>query len=129
MFDLVRRLLAPARRRPARTRPALEALEERNTPSANVHLSGHQIVISGTAGNDQARVTQSGDTVTVRFNNQTETFHRSGADAATSVRFTGGAGNDVFRNSTSLPSMADGGAGNDVLSGGSGNDVLSGGAG
>ncbi|MEZ6132597.1 MAG: hypothetical protein R3C59_28355 [Planctomycetaceae bacterium] len=46
-----------------------------------------------------------------------------------SIRFTGSTGNDYFLNQSDIPSVAEGGAGNDWLFGGSGNDSLVGGAG
>ena len=45
------------------------------------------------------------------------------------IYFSGGVGNDSFLNNTSLPSLADGGEGTDVLTGGTGKDKFFGGAG
>ncbi len=47
--------------------------------------------------------------------------------AVKSIVFNGYADNDKFNNLTSIPSAADGGAGNDILLGGFGNDVIFGG--
>ena len=44
-----------------------------------------------------------------------------------SIRFSGGAGNDVFRNDTAVRSDQFGEAGNDQLFGGSGRDFIRGG--
>jgi hypothetical protein len=51
------------------------------------------------------------------------------AGAVQRVEFYGGAGDDVFINNTSLPSVAWGGEGNDTLRGGAGEDTLYGGFG
>jgi len=50
-------------------------------------------------------------------------------DDVDSIEFLGNEGNDSFENLTSLPVVADGGSGDDVLIGGSGDDVLDGGDG
>ena len=45
------------------------------------------------------------------------------------ITFSGGSGDDTFRNNTSTPSSLFGFTGNDRLTGGSGNDRISGGSG
>ena len=98
-------------------------LEPRNL-LATVSLSGGEIRIAGTAGNDSATVSISGVYVAVAQPGlETEAFIATSVD---SIRFVGRAGDDIFLNNTSLPSFAFGQAGNDTLIGGSGNDTLAG---
>ena len=116
----------------ARTRrPELETLEDRAVPTASV-VAGN-IVIQGTNYNDVVSVSH-----TVRDGRSlydvVENGHVTRFDARSrnihgSIIFNGSYGNDYFTNYTTLPSIADGGYGNDVLVGGKGNDILRGGFG
>lgn len=104
----------------------VQQLENRYTPSAPVSLHGGVVSIHGTAGADRCVVGEHAGQVTVNFNGHVYSFK---ASAVQQIHFDGGAGNDSFRNGTSIRCVALGGAGDDNLSGGSGNDVLDGGAG
>lgn len=129
MLESLKKLFA-RKCRPAarRTRLALEAFEPRNLPSAGPHLltAAHILAITGTAASDTSAVSASGSNLTVTFDGTSQSFSRS---AVREITFNGGAGNDRFVNSTSIPTLAVGGTGNDSLTGGSGNDTLMGGAG
>jgi Ca2+-binding RTX toxin-like protein len=112
-------------------RPELETLEDRAVPTASV-VAGN-IVIQGTNYNDVVSISH-----TVRDGRSlydvVENGHVTRFDARSqnihgSVIFNGGYGNDSFTNYTILPSIADGGYGNDVMVGGTGNDTLRGGFG
>ncbi len=81
-----------------------------------------QVLIGGTDANDVARVTQSGNSITVTQQGfQSRTFN---AASVNSVLFVGLRGDDFFENQTSINSFAFGQVGNDTLIGGSGNDRL-----
>ena len=98
-------------------------LEPKNLLAA-VTLSGGEIRIAGTAGNDSATVSLSGIYVAVTQPGlDTEIFT---ADSVDSIRFIGRAGDDIFLNNTPIASFAFGQAGNDTLIGGTGNDTLAG---
>jgi hypothetical protein len=131
MFELFRKLFAgkkmpPARRR--RARLALEACESRTLLSTGPVLlkSAHELLITGTSGNDQAQVSTSGNHVVVNFDGKTTSYNSS---SIKEIIFKGGAGNDSFVDDTAIPFYAQAGVGNDTLIGGTGNDTLIGGSG
>ena len=111
---------------------------DRRLPSGMISYNSlsHGVAIDGTAYNDNARVYFSGGNVVVNLTstksdgtvvvNKATTFSTSQVKW---IRFHGYEGDDTFINSTSLPSTAYGGAGNDYLRGGTGNDQLYGGSG
>jgi Ca2+-binding RTX toxin-like protein len=93
---------------------------------AGVTLQDGQLNIEGTVGSDAVFVNQSATQVTVRFNGLDSAF---AASAVSRIRFVGLFGNDLFVNTTALPSTGLGGDGNDRLVGGSGLDTFDGGPG
>lgn len=120
-------------RRVAPRRLAIESLADRALPSVSpIHLgAGGVLAIHGTPGNDTATVSTDASNpnqLDVSFNGTTQTFDLTKVKVRRIV-FLGGAGDDSFTNSTAIPSVANGGKGNDSLTGGLGNDILIGGAG
>lgn len=110
-----------------RTILQLEALGQRITPSAGVHLNGGGLLkIEGTAGNDVADVSIVDANVVVNFNGTSSTF---AAAKVKSILFHGEGGNDAFTNNTSIKALIFGDNGDDSLTGGSGNDTIHGGNG
>lgn len=89
-------------------------------------LSNGVLTITGTDGNDAATVEVQGTTLRVTFRGIPTTYTVS---SVKEIVFIGNAGDDTFRNSTSIPSKAYGLDGNDTLIGGSGADFLVGGYG
>lgn len=87
------------------------------------------IDIAGTTRGDTASVSNYAGGYRVTFNSTTKDISSADASKYARISFSGGLGNDSFTNSTSLPSSASGGAGNDTLRGGSGADTFSGGDG
>jgi len=80
------------------------------------------VLIGGTNGDDSARVTQSGSQITVTQSGfETRQFS---ASEVVNIHFVGLFGDDFFENSTSIPTFAFGGSGDDTFIGGSGNDRL-----
>ncbi len=107
----------------------VENLEPRALMAADVDLHHGVLTITGTNKDDHVVVDYSGSKdkyVSVTHNGTTERFRRSDVE---SIEFNGRNGDDYFKNSTSIKSVADGGKGNDVLKGGSGKDILFGGSG
>lgn len=82
--------------------------------------------ISGGPADDFVTVTTDGRQIFVTANGIESQFE---TESVSRIGFQGGAGADRFENRTDLPSIADGGAGNDSLYGGSGHDTINGGAG
>ena len=81
-----------------------------------------QVLIGGTNADDVARVTQTGNAITVTQQGfESQTFN---ASTVNSILFVGLRGDDFFENQTSISSFAFGQVGNDTLIGGSGNDRL-----
>src|SRR5262245_64448150 len=108
MFQTFRKLFArkPAAARQRRqARPALEAFEPRDLPSAGPVLmpAAHQLFIQGTAGSDSVRVSQSGGALTVNFDGRSFRFSAAGISR---VVFGGGTGNDTFVTGTALRPFA-----------------------
>lgn len=106
-----------------RTQLKLEDLEGRITPAGiEVFTSYGGLVIQGTNANDTAVVYRGTDKmVWVQANGR---YWRFSPSAVPHISFTGGPGNDYFRNDTSIPCTARGNDGNDTLIGGDGNDYL-----
>jgi Ca2+-binding RTX toxin-like protein len=113
----------------------LEALERRNVPTATVSLQGQVLMIQGDDTADTVVVAQQGKNIIVLGTVQAASggtstmplvFSRSSVHT---IFFDGAGGNDIFVNATNLPSIAMGGAGDDILVGGRKNDVLIGGDG
>jgi len=102
-----------------------------------VRMSGGSImIITGTNLGDRASTVGGNPNVVVSSSTGpvaagTGCQQQSGAavlcTGVSSIRFSGGAGNDVFRNDTAVPSDQFGEAGNDQLFGGSGRDFIRGG--
>jgi Ca2+-binding RTX toxin-like protein len=113
----------------------LEALERRNVPTATVSLQSQVLTIQGDDTADTVAVVQVGNNIVVLGTVQAASGGTSTMPlvfSRTDVRsifFDGAGGNDLFVNATRLPSIALGGAGNDILVGGRANDVLIGGDG
>lgn len=113
----------------------LEALERRNVPTATVSLQSQVLTIQGDDTADTVAVVQAGNNIVVLGTVQAASggtstmplvFSRTDVK---SIFFDGAGGNDLFVNATRLPSVALGGAGDDILVGGRGRDVLIGGDG
>jgi Ca2+-binding RTX toxin-like protein len=100
-----------------------------------VRMSGTTMIITGTTIGDRASTSGGNGTVTAVSSSSPVAAgtgcQQSGAGVlctgVSSIRFTGRAGNDVFRNDTAVPSDLFGDAGNDQLIGGSGRDFIRGG--
>jgi Ca2+-binding RTX toxin-like protein len=124
-----------------RTRLAVEALDQRILPAVTFFAAGSTLVVLSDAAADSVEVRP------LAFPNAATlvagVFQGTGALLGTAtlfsgnpfvpilavgtIAFDGGAGDDRFVNSTSLPATLSGGPGKDVLIGGSGNDILIGG--
>jgi Ca2+-binding RTX toxin-like protein len=120
-----RKTTSPAAAQTARRTFALEAMEGRLTPA---HISFGTLVINGTAGHDNVVVSPSWGSIMVVENGYTQHFSASQITAG-KISFKGNAGDDYFRNDTSLKSTVSGGDGNDWLVGGSAHDFMDGGLG
>src|SRR5262245_56458310 len=110
-----------------RARIGLESLEDRLAPA---YLSGGDIVIVGTAGNDTVSVNYyyaGGVTYYHVTQNGVSQYFNSALVYGGDVYFYGYAGNDYFINNTYLRTTAYGMDGNDTLYGGYSNDYLDGG--
>ena len=127
-----------SRRRPGACGPAVaafEALERRRLFA--VTLANGTLAVEGTDGADTIRFTARNSTLSVRVNADLTTVNLDDVDE---VLVSGGNGNDriTLGPRTDVPSVVDGGAGDDrvtggraddVITGGDGNDRVSGGAG
>jgi Ca2+-binding RTX toxin-like protein len=108
-------------------RLGLEQLDRRDVPSATAVLQGQTLVIKSDGASDQVFVSEAGGQVLVTINGQMQApIARTAVQA---IAFDGGAGDDIFVNSTSIFSVAVGGTGRDILVGGSGGNVFFGGTG
>ena len=105
-------------------RLGVESLERRVLLS--ITLVGGELQLVGTSGADTAEVWTSSGRTYGKLNSSQASWTSS---AVTSVRFSGGDGNDVFTNRTGLRTTAHGDAGADRLTGGTGGDCLYGDAG
>src|SRR5689334_19217586 len=141
LWQSLRKAISSARPKQTLPRPYkegtlchVEQLERRVLLSANqIHYDPtlSAVVVEGTAGADTVNVwTDTTSNLYVSMQNstgtQTQIFNRS---AVNQVRFIGGDGDDTFRNTSSVASLAFGDGGNDVLFGGLGFNELHGGAG
>jgi Ca2+-binding RTX toxin-like protein len=116
--------------RDRRGRPLFDSLEPRRllseTPgSARLSASG-TLLVTGTSGNDSLIARFNGGSVLASINGNQTSFTR--ADVRR-IAISGGAGNDVINNKTTLASTLAGEAGNDRLFGGRGRDTQLGGDG
>lgn len=106
----------------ASVRPEVETLAARIVPALSVSLNGAgRLMIHGTKNADNAIVEIAGIRVQVQLNNKFVYFSQR---LVKSIEFHGLAGNDLFRNDTSIPSEAHGGLGDDQLLGGTADDKL-----
>jgi len=132
MYAFNGKLNNPASLRIHGSRPSLEQLEAREVPAASITFENatRSIIVAGSEGNDNAEVRQQGSSIVVSMNGRSGRMARSFSTSQVSrIVFNGRAGDDLFSNLTSIPSRADGGAGNDTLRGGKSNDDFSGGDG
>ena len=107
----------------------IESLEGRRLLAGVPHLDVKgTLIIDGTSGDDKVDVGYSFGRKTVNVQIKGNVYKFS-TDQVKKITFAGYEGDDVFKNNTSIPSVADGGSGNDTLNGGSGRDTLNGGAG
>lgn len=108
----------------------VESLEKRDLMAA--YISSGVLYVDGTSSSDTATVQTDNrwtdPVINVRINGVAQGFILDDIYAGKIV-FRGFAGNDLFRNSTSLACDAYGDTGNDTLYGGRGNDSLFGGDG
>lgn len=110
-----------------RARLSLEDLGRRDVPSATAALQGANLVITSDGAADQVLVTEAAGKIVVSINGQVQAPIARSAVAV--ITFNGNGGDDVFANFTNVFSIAQGGAGSDILVGGSGGNVLVGGTG
>lgn len=104
----------------------VDVLESRCLLTPLISLAGGDVTIAGGEADDVTTVSNGGGNtlrVSVQTQGQTyaELFQRTDVNR---VVYDGGAGNDVFRNSTDIPSVAHGGTGADSLTGGEADDEL-----
>lgn len=102
-------------------RLGVESLERRDCP-ATAELFNGVLTVTGTDGNDNIGISESGGYVRVG----TLSFNSA---AVTKVVVTGLGGDDVIRDDSSKPSVIYGGLGDDWIYGGRGNDTIYGGHG
>ena len=99
-------------------------------PSVRLNPSTGWLSVGGSSGNDSLTLEQqtSGVRVTIEMmgRSQSQTFPNG---FIKKVSFSGEAGNDSFRNDSSIPSSVNGGPGDDTLRGGTGIDLIRGGDG
>jgi Ca2+-binding RTX toxin-like protein len=90
--------------------------------------SGSELVVTGTAGNDEIRVRRSGSTLNVRRGGAELRFNNS---AVSRISISTGAGRDliVLAPGVAQPASIDAGADNDSIVGGDGNDRINAGSG
>lgn len=123
---------ASRRRRRTTSRLQLEGLEGRElmTGSATLSSAG-ALQIEGSVFADTAVITQVYDMIVVELSGADGSYQVGAAPASKvkNIVFYGHQGNDVFNNQTSIPCMAHGGQGNDLLIGGNGPCELLGGKG
>lgn len=116
------------KRRSSTAAQAAEVLESRIYPAAVVNLVGGTLFVGGDNGANELRVSEDLDsqTVIVNADGQTSVFDRG---AITKLYISGGNGDDLLENRTSIPATVSGGNGDDILRGGGANDYLAGGNG
>ena len=118
-------------------RLSLEQLDRRDVPSATVALQGQSLMITGDSAKDTVIVADVGTNIQVTINGQALPLLPRALVQA--VIFSGGDGDDVFYNASSVLGVGVGGGGNDLFIGasngvnfffgGDGNDTLVGGNG
>ncbi len=93
--------------------------------------SGDTLTITGSRDDDRVRVRLDNHDTMLTVNAGNDRIGQFDASTMHTIRFNGFAGNDQFRvdDDVTATVIADGGAGNDILSGGGGNNVLLGGPG
>ncbi|MFO0851345.1 MAG: calcium-binding protein [Gemmataceae bacterium] len=115
-------------RRAARPQLGLETLDRRELPSVTADVSSDGVLkIAGDSANDAVTVwSPNPDQIAVRAGTLSRAYP---AEWVKQISFYGFGGNDRFESTASVPTLADGGDGNDFLSTGSRNDTLIGGRG
>ncbi|QDU81936.1 Hemolysin, chromosomal [Polystyrenella longa] len=122
----------PPRRKSRATRFAVEQLETRQMLTPQLSLAGAGVlIVEGTDARDIAHIQENemGVIAATISDGEVEISRSYPTGLVKSILFFGGDGNDTFRNDTSLPSVAHGENGNDILYGGSNFDRLNGGPG
>ncbi|MCP4099334.1 MAG: hypothetical protein GY748_24180, partial [Planctomycetaceae bacterium] len=90
---------------------------------ANITLTNGELLIDGTGDGDHSTVLMSdSDTVRATFGENSDCLFAMAE--VSSIRFLGREGDDVFVNTTSIPSEIYGDEGDDDLTGGSGPDII-----
>ena len=122
------------RKRAAARKLAVEQVEPRHMmASTQVTLDSDTstLNIAGSVVADSVSVYEisSGDIEVSTYTDGKRQFYQFDKLQVSAIRFEGDSGNDIFLNLTSIPSYANGGAGDDRLTGGSGDDQLDGGEG
>ena len=102
-----------------------EELPETNVPSlpSDIEIRDGVLRITGSGGNDEVAITESGGNLVVVSGGVESIISRSDV---ISYLFRGGNGDDVFVNNSSLSGTAIGDNGDDILIGGTGRDFLRG---
>mgnify|MGYP002725616383 CR=1 FL=1 len=122
--------------RPERRRLGFQTLELRRMLAGDIGVSDGYLNIVGTEYDDAVDLFVEGDQVVVSMAEYGPDGELSGSDTQSfdqselrGISFQGIGGDDVFVNDTSIPAVALGGAGDDVMIGGDSRDVLHGGQG
>src|SRR5262245_55995984 len=116
-----------------RFRPGVEQLEQRDVPASVSYPFNGLLTITGDRGDDHVQITyyqtrlDSFSTTKIQVSTSWGDNFTFDTTSVTQIAFYGLAGNDWFSNSTSIPCVLSGGAGNDSLMAGSGDDVIYGG--
>lgn len=117
----------------ARRRLGIQALEDRALLAADVGYAQGYVTINGTEASDSVEMYADGGQFIVNVSERDATGsvvssnHRAFAEECVEgVFFNGNGGDDVMVNGTDVPTIAMGGAGNDLLVGGGGHDLLNG---
>ncbi len=119
-----------------RGRLAVQRLESRKLMAADIGLSDAVLSIQGSDVDDIAEVYVDSDRVQVTISSYDdagqklcEKSEEFALDEIGRIIFSGGDGDDLLVNDSSIPVIARGGNGDDMLLGGTGDDVLIGGTG
>ena len=103
-------------------------LESRRLLAVSVTLAGNVLTIMGDGDANDVLVSDNGVTdtfdVTLDFGGANTDGGSFDRNSVASIEFTGRSGDDIMRNSTSLPMVAYGNAGNDTFFGGQGIDRI-----
>jgi len=106
-------------------RLGLEPLDRRDVPASISFPDANGVVtIIGTGGSDTVQVKYDPTGTKIVITASWGASVTTGKAGVSKIWFYGLDGNDWFKNSTAVPTMADGGSGNDTLIGGSGKDSL-----